>query len=288
MRGRPAAATLLVMPSVATNTIELRSELTGSGETVVLVHGGWSDRNNWRPVVPGLAESFEVVAVDRRGHGLSARGVQGTRRDQEDDLAALIESLSSEPVNLVGTSFGGSIAIGLASRRPELVRALIAHEPPLIGLVAGNPDVGPELQLVQASMGAVLARIDEGDAEGAARQFVEEIALGPGSWEALPPPLRATMVDSAPALILEQMDEDWADIDRAALAGIDGPVLLTQGDQSPAWFRSIVAELSKAIEGAEVHTYRGAGHAPHLTHSTAWLNHVKDSLTAKELTDETP
>jgi pimeloyl-ACP methyl ester carboxylesterase len=280
MRGRPAAATLFAMSSVASNTVELHYEPAGSGETVVLVHGGWSDRNNWRPVVPGLAELFEVVAVDRRGHGLSAPGVQATRRDQEDDLAALIESLGSEPVNIVGTSFGGSIAIGLASRRPELVRALIAHEPPLIGLVAGDPEVGAELQLVQASMGAVLARIDEGDAEGAARQFVEEIALGPGSWDALPPPLRATMVDSAPTLVLEQEDEQWADIDPAALAAMDHPVVLTQGDQSPAWFRSIVAELSDAIEMAEVHTYRGAGHAPHLTHPSAWLSHVKDALMA--------
>jgi pimeloyl-ACP methyl ester carboxylesterase len=283
MRERQAAATLFAMSSVATNTIELNYELTGSGETVVLVHGGWSDRNNWRPVVRGLAESFEVVAVDRRGHGLSARGVQGTRRDQEDDLAALIEGLGSEPVNLVGTSFGASIAIGMTSRRPQLVRALIAHEPPLMGLIAGNPDVGPELQAVQASMDAVLARIDEGDAEGAARQFVEEIALGPGSWAALPAPIRATMVDSAPALILEQRDGDWAHIDRAALAGIDCPVVLTQGDQSPGWFRSIVAALSNAIEGAEVHTYRGAGHAPHLTHPTDWLSYVKDALTAKRV-----
>jgi pimeloyl-ACP methyl ester carboxylesterase len=88
------------------------------------------------------------------------------------------------------------------------------------------------------------------------------------------------MVDSAPALILEQRDEDWAGIDRTALAAMECPVLLTQGDESPAWFRSIVGELSNAIEGAEVHTYRGAGHAPHLTHPSAWLSYVEDSLTA--------
>jgi pimeloyl-ACP methyl ester carboxylesterase len=41
-----------------------------------------------------------------------------------------------------------------------------------------------------------------------------------------------------------------------------------------------VGELSDAIEMAEVHTYRGAGHAPHLTHPSAWLSHVKDALMA--------
>ena len=55
----------------------LNYDVTGSGETLVLVHGSWSDRNNWLPVVPGLAESFRVVAYDRRGSGLSELGVEG-------------------------------------------------------------------------------------------------------------------------------------------------------------------------------------------------------------------
>ena len=259
------------MPRMSTSEVELNYDLTGSGETLVLVHGGWSDRNNWVTVAADLARSFTVVAYDRRGHGLSERGSQGSRRDQEDDLAALIEGVAGEPAHVAGTSFGGSIALGLASRRPELVRSVTAHEPPLISVAADDPGVQPHLAAVQATVQAVIARVERGDAAGAAEQFVEEVALGPGGWALLPQPLRETMVDSAPAFVAEQKDEMWASVDLDALAGIECPLLLTQGDESPPWFGPIVAKLADAIDPAEVHTYRGAGHAPHLTHPGDYL-----------------
>ena len=259
------------MPRIYANQVEINYDVAGTGETLVLVHGGWSDRNNWMAVVPELARYFTVVTYDRRGHGLSQRGFQGSRRDQEDDLAALIEGLGGGAVNVAGTSFGGSIAIGLASRRPELVRSVIAHEPPLISVAAEDPEVRPQLEAVQTTVRAVCARVERGDASGAAEQFVEEVALGPGAWELLPPPLRETMVDVAPAFVAEQNDPAWAGIELAALANIECPLLLTEGDQSPPWFSPIVAKLAQAIDGAEVHTYRGARtraapHAPERLH----------------------
>ena len=262
------------MPRISANEVELNYDLTGSGETLVLVHGGWSDRNNWLTVAPELARSCTVVAYDRRGHGLSQRGFQGSRRDQEDDLAALIEGLGGEPANVAGTSFGASIAIGLAARRPELVRCVIAHEPPLISVAADDPEVLSQLEAVQATVQEVVARVELKDALGAARQFVEEVALGPGAWELLPQPLRETMVDSAPAFVAEQKDPMWASVELDELANIECPLLLTQGDASPAWFSPIVARLAGAIDHAEVRTYRGAGHAPHLTHPGDYLDTV--------------
>jgi pimeloyl-ACP methyl ester carboxylesterase len=267
------------MAHMSANNVQLHYRVTGQGDPLVLVHGGWSDLHNWQPVAPGLARSFQVVAVDRRGHGQSERPRhQGTRRDQEDDLAGLIEGLGRGPAHLAGTSFGGSIAIGLAARRPELVRSVIAHEPPLISLVAHDPDVQPLMEEVQGSMQSVLARLARGDVEGGARQFVEEVALGPGAWEQLPEPLRETMVDSAPAFVAEQQDPNWASLDLAELSRVDLPVLLTQGDQSPPWFAGIVAKLAELVDGATVLTYRGAGHAPHITHPDDYLAAVTEFL----------
>jgi pimeloyl-ACP methyl ester carboxylesterase len=253
------------MPRISANGVELNYDLTGSGETLVLVHGSWSDRNNWLPVAPELARSFSVVAYDRRGSGLSTRDVPGTRRDHEDDLAALIDAVADEPVHVVGTSFGASIALGLVSRRPELVRSVIAHEPPLISVAADGPDVRVQLEAVQATARAVCAQVERGEARGAAERFVEEIALGPGTWELLPEPLRETMVDSAAAFAVEQQDPAWADVELDELARTGVPMLISEGDESPPWFAPIVAKLTGAIGHAETHTYRGAGHAPHLT-----------------------
>jgi hypothetical protein len=55
------------MPHISANDVELHYEVTGRGEPLVLVHGGWSDLHNWQAVAPGLAQSFLVVAYDRRG-----------------------------------------------------------------------------------------------------------------------------------------------------------------------------------------------------------------------------
>jgi pimeloyl-ACP methyl ester carboxylesterase len=263
---------------MSANGVELNYDLTGSGETLVLVHGGWSDRNNWLAVAPELARSFSVVAYDRRGHGLSTRYLPGTRRDQEDDLAALIEGLAAEPVHLAGTSFGASIALGLASRRPELVRSVVAHEPPLISVAADDPGVHVQLEAVQATVMAVCAHVNRGDPRRAAEQFVEEIALGPGAWEQLPDSLRETMVDSAAAFVAEQQDPAWADVELHKLARITSPMLISEGDESPSWFAPIVGKLTGAIGHAEAHTYRGAGHAPHLTHPADYLAAVTDFL----------
>ena len=244
------------MPRIFANEVELNYDLTGSGETLVLVHGGWSDRNNWLTVVPELARSFSVVAYDRRGHGLSQRGFQGSRRDQEDDLAALIEGLGCEPASVAGTSFGASIAIGLASRRPELVRSVIAHEPPLISVAANDAEVRPQLEAVQATVQAVCGRVQRGDALGAAEQFVEEVALGPGAWELLPQPLRETMLDGALAFVAEQRDQMWAHVEVGALSNIECPRAGHPGRREPG----LVSPDRRRVGGRD--RPRGRPHVP--------------------------
>ena len=91
------------------NDIELYYELTGDGDdTVALVHGSWTDHLSWQFVAPALAERHQVLSYDRRGHS-SSPAATGTRHDDEDDLAALIEHLALGPVHVVGSSFGASI-----------------------------------------------------------------------------------------------------------------------------------------------------------------------------------
>jgi pimeloyl-ACP methyl ester carboxylesterase len=262
------------MPRMCANDIEIHYEAAGRGDPLVLVHGSWSDHRNWQQVMPALAHSFLVVAYDRRGHGQSQRAVHASRRDQEDDLAALIEALDCGPAHIAGTSFGASIAIGLAARRPDLIRSVIAHEPPLLSVVAGEPVAQPLARDVNETIQAVLAQLARGEREAGARQFVEELALGPGAWEQLPERLRATMIAGAPAFVTEQRDPDWGSIDLADFGWLGSRLLLTRGDRSPAWFGAITAKLAQIVDGVEVHTYRGAGHAPHLSHPDDYVTAV--------------
>jgi pimeloyl-ACP methyl ester carboxylesterase len=108
------------MPEQRVNGVNLFYESTGSGDPLVLIHGSWEDHNSWRLVVPDLARSFRVMTYDRRGHSLSERPLgQGSRREDEEDLAALMEALDLAPAHVAGNSFDGSIALGLISSLPS-------------------------------------------------------------------------------------------------------------------------------------------------------------------------
>ena len=232
------------------NGAELFGTLCGRGEPLVLVHGGWTDHTTWRGIVPALSESFRVVAYDRRGHSRSQAADDGPRALHEDDLVAIIELLGLGPVHLVGSSYGALISLGVGARRPDLVRSIVAHEPP----------AGP----LDAMFASFATAIRAGNAADVARRFVEEV-LGKGMWERLPGGLRETMVSNAPTF-LETLDDPRAgDVDVEALAQHRLPVLLTNGSATPAWLREIVPALADAI-GADRHTYAGAGHMPHGTH----------------------
>src|SRR4051812_16615 len=97
------------MARVGANGTELFYETAGNGDPLVLVHGSWGDHYNWTPVLDPLAERFRVLVYDRRGHSRSERPPgQGTRTEDEDDLAALMETLGYAPAYVVANSFGAS------------------------------------------------------------------------------------------------------------------------------------------------------------------------------------
>jgi pimeloyl-ACP methyl ester carboxylesterase len=264
------------MATAKVNGIQLFYELSGAGEIpLVLVHGSWASHHNWDLVVPRLAESFRVLAYDRRGHSESQRPTgQGSVRQDVADLAALIEHLGLAPAWVAGNSFGASITLRLAGERPELFRGLVAHEPPLFYLLADDPAVAPMLEEVGRRIGAVVERIGSGDYAGAAEQFVETVALGPGTWAQLPSHLQQTLIENAPTFLDEANDAEQLAFDLKWIQAFSRPSLLTIGDQSPPTFAPVVAKLADALSNVEVVTFPGAGHIPHVTHPDAYVEAI--------------
>ena len=270
------------MATTRTNGIDIYSEITdGVGDPMVLVHGSWGDHQNWASVVPALARSFRVLTYDRRGHSRSERPAgQGSVREDVADLAALLEELRLSPAHVVGNSFGASIVLRLAAERPELFRSLIAHEPPLFGLLKDDTNATEALAAVHERMSAVVSMLAAGDSAGGARQFVETIAFGPGAWPKLPEELRKTLVFNAPTWLDEAHDPEALEIDLGGLDGFTAPVLLTVGDQSPPFFPMVVEKIAAAMPRAEIRTYAGAGHVPHVTHPEQYVASVTEFIRA--------
>jgi len=183
----------------------------------------------------------------------------------------LTEHLGLGPAWVVGNSFGATIVLRLAGERPDLFRGLVAHEPPLFSLLAGDLTAAPMLEEARARIGSVAARIASGDHAGAAEQFVETVALGPGTWAGLPAPLQRTFIENAPTFLDEAEDPEQLAFDLESLSRFPRPSLLTTGDRSPPTFAPVVTILAGALPRAERHTFPGAGHVPHSTHPEAWV-----------------
>ena len=93
---------------------------SGSGAPLVLLHGIGLNRQSWNPVVPALAQQFDVIAVDLPGFGDSALAspAQAGPRALAEAVAGLLAELGVTTPHLAGNSLGGWVALELAAIRP--------------------------------------------------------------------------------------------------------------------------------------------------------------------------
>lgn len=107
----------------------LHVERTGAGPVLALLHGNGEDSTSLAPVAALLAAwGWRVLAVDSRGHGRSPRGDGPlTIARMADDVAAVLAAEGAGPVVVVGFSDGGNVALMLALRHPDAVRALVVY-----------------------------------------------------------------------------------------------------------------------------------------------------------------
>jgi pimeloyl-ACP methyl ester carboxylesterase len=106
---------------------EIAYAVTGTGDPVVLVHGGDANSEHWAFQVLALADHYQVILLDSRGHGRSPyNGEPLTYAQLADDVVALLDFLGIERVHLVGWSDGGIVGIDLALRHPERLRKVVA------------------------------------------------------------------------------------------------------------------------------------------------------------------
>ena len=100
----------------------------GHLETIVLAPSMLFDKRMFVHQMSGLADRYNVIAYDHRGHGESSRAADD-RYDMDayyDDATAFIEALGVGPVHFGGNSMGGFVALRLAARRPDLIKTAIA------------------------------------------------------------------------------------------------------------------------------------------------------------------
>lgn len=229
------------MPYETTNGIESFIRIDGAGEPMVFVHGLGLDSSIWDEQTLALANMYETICYDLRGHGMSDAPETGySYRDYADDLEALIDVCCDPPVHLVGLSMGGAVAFKYAREHPENIRSLT-----LIGThIAGYTsfESWPNFHRIAKGEGRDAAR----DAWKDFRLF-ESVKFDPDRWEKL-----CRMIDNfscAPWLDPNPKYDDTDDYTECE--DVIAPTLLISGTGDRD-FRPISEHLSSALPNASM------------------------------------
>ncbi len=227
--------------------MKLAWERHGSGEPLLLIQGLGYARWGWEPVVPGLAESFEVLLFDNRGIGESdAPPGPYTAAELAQDAAQVLEEAGVERAHVLGTSLGGMVAQELALAAPERVDRLV-----LACTTPGGPESFPmpEQTVKLLTSGATLRQFVENALAPEPNQEIVERILR--HREATAQPFDAWSAQAAAGAAFDALDR---------VAGIAAPTLILHGTEDAVVDSRNTALLALRIPDARVELFPGGGH----------------------------
>jgi len=235
----------------STDGTSIAFQRTGTGPALVLVVGAFCDRTSTASLTPLLAPHFTVYEYDRRGRGNSGAGGEYAVEREIEDLAAVVAAAGGSAFGF-GHSSGAVLALEAAARGVPLTR-LALYEPPYTAPPGSAGD--------DAMLGAVRARLDAGDPDGAAEAFMagaggppEQIAAARQSpwW----PRMRAL----APTLVHDLTLCNRGVVPRERLGRVAVPTLAISGGASPPWAARACDDVAAAVPGARTRVLEGQTH----------------------------
>ncbi|HYY92361.1 MAG TPA: alpha/beta hydrolase [Candidatus Dormibacteraeota bacterium] len=214
-------------------------EMSGSGESLLLLHGGFGTNEDFADQAPEFVKHFRVVAFERSGHGHSADTDQEFSFDQmAADTITLIEKLNLGPVNIVGWSDGAVVAFLVAISRPDLVKRIVS-----VGGLFNTSSLTP--QDVAWLRGATPESFRKAEPSIVARYE----RVSPDGPEHFPIVFKKTI----------RMWLNEPNISKEDLAKIAAPTLIMAGDRD-ATTHEHTLELFRSIKNAELCIVPGASH----------------------------
>lgn len=237
----------------------------GHGSRSALMFHCWLARSEvWRMVASQLDDLLAMTAFDAPGHGESAdwdeRGeIQGT-------CVKIAADFLDGPTDLIGHSFGATVALRLAVEHPELVRSLVLVEPPIA--VIEHADF-PESKLrATPSRDAVRRYLADGDRENAARVYSQDWGDG-RDWNSLGTKQKQELMDRihmVPGNDSALIDDVGGLMKEGVLESIAVPTLLIEGEKATESMQRICAGLERRLPDAKRVVIKGAGHMAPITH----------------------
>jgi esterase len=240
------------MSEIRVNGVSLYYEEHGAGEPILCIHGTGSSAALWVDAAAEVATHGRTIVYDRRGFARSERPQPYVTNVHQhtDDAATLIDALDAAPAIVIGRSHGGEIAVDLALRYPDRVRALALLEGG--GFSLSEAVMRWDAELTQQALAAA-----ELDVSTVAETMFRSV-LGDAGWEGMPEPVRQIFTANSPAIVAE-LRGGPLDVSAAQLSTIVQPTLLVAGKDSPPAFEEVTNLMAEAMPGAKVEWVEG-GH----------------------------
>ncbi len=252
---------------VALEGARLAVHESGRGAPVVALHCSLGSGIQWSALGDQIGPEFKLLAPDFHGCGASDPwpGLRPLRLADEAAVVAALADRAGEPIHLIGHSYGGAVALHAALANPERIASLTLAEPVAFHLLRQGGAAERQLFAEAAQLSdAVVQAVASGDYRAGARRFVDYWS-GRGSFAALSERRQAGLAARMPRVAMDFWATFAEQSASKALRRLTMPILLLDGDQSPAPTRRICGMLEDALPTASLVTIPKAGHLAPLT-----------------------
>jgi pimeloyl-ACP methyl ester carboxylesterase len=258
---------------IPVNGVALYYEEHGAGEPIVCIHGTGSSSALWRDAAAVLATHGRTILYDRRGFSRSERPEPYVTNVHQhtDDAAALIDALDAAPAIVIGRSQGGEIAVDLALRYPDRVRAFALLE-------GGALSLSKALMSWLADLDEQVFAAAEADMDTVGETMLSSV-VGDAGWQGLPEPVKEIFTANGPAIVAEHRG-GLLDVSAEQLGTIVHPTLLVAGKDSPPAFAEATNLMAEAMPGTRVEWIEG-GHIINPAHPVV-LGFIDEVLALEE------
>jgi pimeloyl-ACP methyl ester carboxylesterase len=257
-------------------------EQRGEGVPILLIPPAGTTASTWGPVTEELARVAQVITYDRRGYARSADPPVRTVSRHTADAATILEHLATTPAIAVGTSAGATIAVDLAVQRPDLLRAVVAHE----AAWRANRQVPNRSQLASVVRLAWLSvRKRHEEAAETLLRAAYSYREGGTAWDAFPDEWRRIARENARAALWDFRNSIGNYPSPARLATLRLPVVCSYGARSPRNIVQLTLHLAAAIPTARTREIPGAGHAAPFDATSDFVQIVTDVMTSSAAAD---
>jgi pimeloyl-ACP methyl ester carboxylesterase len=262
------------MSTAEVNGTQIRYEILGEGDPLVLVHAGIADGRMWSPQMEAFSDRYRVIRYDQRGFG-ETPAVAGSF-SRHEDLRGLLDHLGIERVSFVGCSMGGGAILDFALEHPERVALVVL----VCSAVGGfQPEVEPPREwdeLVAADEAGDLERVSELEV----RMWVDGPRRGP---EEVAPETRDLVREMNLIALQNEASELGEEIELEPSAAdrlheIQAPTLVIAGDLDQPRTIQAADLLARSIPEARKIIMPGTAHLPNLERPEEFNRIVLDFL----------